>query len=45
MHYTYVFLSHKDGGFYTGCTADLRTRLRKNTAGAQYGSPLMWERQ
>lgn len=33
MHYTYVLLSHKDGRFYTGCTADLRVRIREHAAG------------
>ena len=31
MHY--VLLSDKDGRFYTGCTAELRARLREHTAG------------
>ena len=44
MHYTYVLLSDKDGRFYTGCTADLRARLREHTAGkvrsTAYRTPL-----
>ena len=44
MHYTYVLLSDKDGRFYTGCSADLRARLREHTAGkvrsTAYRTPL-----
>jgi putative endonuclease len=33
VHYTYVLLSARDGGFYTGSTSDLRTRVREHNAG------------
>ena len=33
MHYVYVLLSEVDGLLYTGCTGDLRTRLRQHNEG------------
>ena len=33
MHYTYVLLSDRDKRFYTGCTSDLRKRVREHSAG------------
>jgi putative endonuclease len=33
MHYTYVLVSERDRGFYTGCTADLRARVSKHNQG------------
>ncbi len=33
MNYTYVLLSERDGQFYTGCTTDLRARVREHAAG------------
>jgi putative endonuclease len=33
MFYTYVILSQKDGGFYTGYTSDLRKRLLEHNNG------------
>lgn len=33
MHYTYILRSKKDGKWYTGCTNDLRKRLRQHNAG------------
>jgi putative endonuclease len=32
-HYVYVLKSKKDGRFYTGCTNDLRKRLRQHQSG------------
>jgi putative endonuclease len=33
MHYVYVLRSELDGKLYTGCTADLRCRLRQHNEG------------
>ena len=33
MQYVYVLVSKKDGDFYTGCTHDLKERLRLHNAG------------
>jgi putative endonuclease len=33
MHYVYVLLSEVDGNLYTGCTGDLRNRLRQHNEG------------
>ena len=33
MHYTYVLSSEKDGRFYIGRSADLRTRLKQHVRG------------
>jgi len=33
MHYVYVIKSRIDGKFYTGCTEDLRKRLREHNDG------------
>ena len=33
MNYTYVLLSERDGRFYTGCTSDLRARVREHADG------------
>ena len=33
MHYVYVLLSEVDGKLYTGCTSDLRNRVRKHNEG------------
>ena len=33
MHYVYVLLSEVDGNLYTGCTGDLRIRLRQHNEG------------
>src|SRR3989338_7008577 len=33
MHYTYVLRSKADGKWYTGCTNDLRKRLRQHNNG------------
>ncbi|OGG54950.1 excinuclease ABC subunit C [Candidatus Kaiserbacteria bacterium RIFCSPHIGHO2_02_FULL_55_25] len=33
MHYTYVLRSKADGKWYTGCTNDLRKRLRQHNSG------------
>jgi putative endonuclease len=33
FYYTYILKSHVDGNFYTGCTNDLRKRLRQHEAG------------
>ncbi|MDO8514737.1 MAG: GIY-YIG nuclease family protein [bacterium] len=33
MHYTYVLRSKVDGKWYTGCTNDLRKRLRQHNGG------------
>ncbi len=32
-HYVYVLKSAKDGMFYTGCTNDLRKRIKQHLAG------------
>jgi len=34
MHYTYVLRSQADGKWYTGCTNDLRKRLRQHNSGS-----------
>lgn len=34
MHYVYVLYSHLDGKLYTGCTGDLRERLKQHAAGS-----------
>ena len=33
MHYVYLLLSEKDGGFYTGSTNDLKRRVSEHTSG------------
>ena len=33
MHSTYLLLSHQDMRFYTGCSSDLRKRVREHQAG------------
>lgn len=33
MHYTYVLRSKVDGRWYTGCTNDLRKRLKQHNSG------------
>ena len=33
MHYVYVLQSGLDGNLYTGCTGDLRNRLRQHNEG------------
>ena len=33
MHYTYVLLGKREGGFYTGYSADLRQRLGQHHQG------------
>ena len=33
MHYVYVLRSEVDGVLYTGCTSDLRNRLRQHNEG------------
>lgn len=33
MHYTYVLKSKADGKWYTGCTNDLRKRMRQHNSG------------
>jgi putative endonuclease len=33
MHYVYVLQSKKDGGWYTGCTNNLRQRLTLHNQG------------
>jgi putative endonuclease len=33
MHYTYVLQSARDGEWYTGCTSDLRQRMKDHIAG------------
>ncbi len=38
MYYTYVLQSKKDGQFYTGCTKDLRTRLKLHNSGKVYST-------
>ncbi|MGH9316127.1 MAG: GIY-YIG nuclease family protein [Thermoanaerobaculia bacterium] len=45
MHYTYVLLSERDRGFYTGSTSDLRSRVRQHVSGrvrsTSYRKPLV----
>ncbi len=38
MNYTYVLQSKKDKRWYTGCTEDLRKRLREHNSGSVAGS-------
>ncbi len=39
MHYVYIIQSQKDGSYYVGSTADLRTRLQEHNSGkAKYTS-------
>jgi putative endonuclease len=33
MYYTYILQSHKDSGFYTGFSEDLRKRVEAHKAG------------
>jgi putative endonuclease len=33
MHYVYILQSEVDGKLYTGCTGDLRNRLRQHNEG------------
>lgn len=33
MYYVYILRSAKDGKFYTGCTNDLKRRVREHNAG------------
>lgn len=33
FHYTYILKSENDGNLYTGCTNDLRKRLRQHQSG------------
>lgn len=33
MYYTYVLKSKRDGDWYTGCTNDLRKRMRQHNSG------------
>ena len=44
MYYTYVFLSNKDGKFYTGFTKDVKSRFEKHKKGevdsTRYRRPL-----
>ncbi len=45
MHYTYVLLSERDRGFYTGSTSDLRSRVHQHVSGqvrsTAYRTPLV----
>ena len=34
MHYVYVLRSRSDGIMYTGCTGDLRERIKQHAAGS-----------
>jgi putative endonuclease len=34
MHYVYVLHSRSDGKLYTGCTGDLRERLKQHNSGS-----------
>jgi putative endonuclease len=33
MHYVYILESLSDGGFYIGCTKDLKKRIREHKTG------------
>lgn len=34
MHYVYVLRSQSDGKLYTGCTSDLRERIKQHNSGS-----------
>ena len=40
MHYTYVLLSKRDSGFYTGCTNDVKKRILDHSRGRVSVLPL-----
>jgi len=33
MNYVYILKSRKDGGFYVGCTSDIRRRIHQHNTG------------
>ena len=39
MHYTYVLLSKRDSGFYTGCTNDVKRRILEHNSGRVRSCP------
>lgn len=38
MHYVYILQSIKDGNFYTGCTNDLKRRLKEHNEGRSFST-------
>ena len=38
MFYTYILLSEKDNRFYTGCTKNLRNRIKEHSSGKVFST-------
>lgn len=38
MHYVYILKSHKNNDFYTGCTQDLKERLKLHNSGKVFAT-------